>query len=73
MFGIEKLTDAIEELTLQVMALRVDIRTLRQEAAPVPSAKVDPAEELRNKRFSEGLENLMSFDGRVKKGDADDE
>lgn len=73
MFGIEKLTDAIEELTLQVMALRVDIRTLRQEAAPVPAqAKVDPAEELRNRRFSEGLENLMSFDGRPQKGDEAD-
>lgn len=72
MFGIENLAEQIEELTLQVMALRVDIRSMRVGAVPAQE-KVDPVEEQRNRRFSEGLENLMSFDGRVKKGDADDE
>lgn len=63
MFGIERLTDAVDELTLQIAALRVDLRTFapRQPAKEQPS---DPATELLNRRFSEGLDNLLSFDGR---------
>lgn len=72
MFGIERLTDAVDELTLQIAALRMDLRTFapRQPAKEQPS---DPATELLNRRFSEGLDNLFSFDGKPVKRDANDE
>ena len=63
MFGIERLTDAIDELTLQIAALRVDIRTFAPRP-PEKDTQPDPATELLNRRFSEGLDNLLSFDGR---------
>ena len=63
MFGIERLTDAIDELTLQIAALRMDLRTFAPRQ-PAEEPRPDPVTEQLNRRFSEGLDNLLSFDGR---------
>lgn len=74
MFGIEKMTEAIRDLAVQVSAMRADINTLLfRDVAAEAMKGPDPDEEKRNRMFSEGLANLMAFDGRPQGGAGDAE
>ena len=66
MFGIENLKMEIQSLQLRVAQLEARVTDLEfHDALNVkPVDEPDPAQERANKLFAEGLENLMSYDGR---------
>lgn len=77
MFGrYEKLLDTITSLSLQVSDLQARLTTLEFRLAvgekPEPAEKKDdPETERWNRRFSEGLKNLMAYDGRPQEESTD--
>ena len=76
MFGrYEKLLDTITSLSLQVCSLQARLTSLEFRLAvgekPEPAEKDDPETERWNRRFSEGLENLMAYDGRPQEESTD--
>lgn len=77
MFGrYEKLLDMITSLSLQVSNLQARLTSLEFRLAvgekPEPEEeKDDPETERRNRLFSEGLENLMAYDGRPQEESTD--
>lgn len=76
---IDELIAALSHLSVEVAHLRAEVDTLKfREAVRGPenaAAGMDPAAELLNKKFAEGLDELLSFDGRVRDrgGDSDGE
>jgi len=74
MFGIEKLMDMVTSLSLRVAQLESRVKDLEFHEAlnvkPVEEPKPDPALERINKLFAEGLDNLLSYEGRKQGEDA---
>ena len=74
---IDELIEAISHLALEVAKLRSDVNTLMfREAVKMPAEEPelvrDEAEELRNRKFAEGLDAILGYDGRANRGGNDD-
>ena len=74
---IDELIDAISHLALEVAKLRSDVNTLMfREAVKMPAEEPelvrDEAEEMRNRKFAEGLDAILGYDGRANRGGNDD-
>lgn len=74
---IDELIEAISHLALEVAKLRSDVNTLMfRDAVKMPAEEPelvrDEAEEMRNRKFAQGLDEILSFDGRAKRGGNDD-
>ena len=75
---IEELIDAITHLAVEVAQLRSDVNTLMfRDAVKMPAEEPDDllrndAEELRNRKFAEGLDAILGYDGRANRGGNDD-
>lgn len=67
MFGkrYEKLLGMVTALSLQVMDLQNRMAKLEveQEISAPEEVKPDPVQERINRKFTEGLDNLLSYDG----------
>ena len=74
---IDELIEAISHLALEVAKLRSDVNTLMfREAVKAPAEEPellrDEAEEMRNRKFAEGLDAILGYDGRANRGGNDD-
>ena len=74
---IDELIEAISHLALEVAKLRSDVNTLMfREAVKMPAEEPellrDEAEEMRNRKFAEGLDAILGYDGRANRGGNDD-
>ena len=65
-----RIAEAIERLTEEVKLLREAVKEegalLRIALDGMPKDEPDPVNEKVNKMFTEGLDNLLSYDGRSK-------
>ena len=75
MFGrYEKLLDRITALSLEVAELKSRVTELEfRRALSAEEAAPDPVQERMNRMFAEGLDNLMSYDGRPQEASHGDE
>ena len=73
MFGrYGKLLDAVSDLALAVARLEKRVSELELvDGLDRAEAKPDPVQERMNRMFAEGLDNLMSYDGRPQEASAD--
>lgn len=73
MFGrYEKLLDIVTSLSLEVANLKERVAKLELvDGLDRAEAKPDPVQERMNRMFAEGLDNLMSYDGRPQEASAD--
>ena len=75
MFGrYEKLLDMVTSLSLEVAHLNARLTELefRKSVGLDAAEKEDPLTARANKKFAEGLDNLMSFDGRKQEAKDDE-
>lgn len=74
---IDELIEAISHLAVEVAQLRSDVNTLMfRDAVKMPAEEPelvrDEAEEMRNRKFAEGLDAILGYDGRANRGGNDD-
>ena len=71
---LDKIADMLGSLSLEVAKLRSDVNDLmyKQAAPAAPEMAADPVAEKLNRLFADGLDELMSYDGKKRRGSADD-
>lgn len=72
---LDKIADMLGSLALEVSKLRSDVNDMmyRQAAPEKTEIAADPVAEKLNKMFADGLDELMSYDGKKRsRGGADD-
>lgn len=73
----EEILDRLAHLAVEISQMRADLNTLMYHEAvgipETPEMAADPTAEKLNKMFADGLDELLSFDGRKRdRGGKDD-
>ena len=72
---LDEIADMISHLALEVAKLRSDVNDMMYREV-APEVESDPVAERLNKMFADGLDEIMSYDGRKRErggsGDGED-